>query len=111
MIYLDHHATTPIDPRAVQAMLPLMTELYANAGSVTHAAGREVAELVDRSWHALAACLGAEADELVMTSGATESNNYTFSAKPMALRASSAVIGNLNYGQLRPFGRLGPFMH
>jgi cysteine desulfurase len=75
MIYLDHHATTPMDPAAVEAMLPLLTELYANAGSVTHAAGREVAELVDRSWSGLAASVNAEVDELVMTSGATESNN------------------------------------
>lgn len=75
MIYLDNHATTPLDPVALDAMLPLLTEQFANAGSVTYAAGRQVAEVVGQATAAIAACLGAEADELIVTSGATESNN------------------------------------
>ncbi len=75
MIYLDHHATTPLDPEALAAMLPMMTEHFANAGSITHEAGREVAEIVDRSLNELCNLIGAAADELVITSGATESNN------------------------------------
>ncbi|MEZ6137459.1 MAG: cysteine desulfurase family protein [Pirellulaceae bacterium] len=75
MIYLDHHATTPLDPRALEAMLPLLGEHYANPGSIAHAAGRRVAEMTGDATARLAALLGAEADELVITSGATESNN------------------------------------
>ncbi|MBX3424022.1 MAG: cysteine desulfurase [Pirellulaceae bacterium] len=75
MIYLDHHATTPLDPLALQAMLPLFQQQFANPGSLTHQAGREVAEIVQSSVVELARLIGAQADELVMTSGATESNN------------------------------------
>ena len=75
MIYLDHHATTPLDPVALAAMLPLMQEQFANAGSTTHQAGREVAAVVALAVERLAAAMGAQPDELVMTSGATESNN------------------------------------
>lgn len=75
MIYLDNHATTPLDPVALKAMLPLLQDQFANPGSITHAAGRTVAEQVERAIARLAAALGATADELVMTSGATESNN------------------------------------
>ena len=75
MIYLDHHATTPLDPEVLSTMLPLLTEHFANSGSVTHEAGRAVAELLERAQHELALLLGGSSDELVITSGATESNN------------------------------------
>lgn len=75
MIYLDNHATTPVDPRVIDAMLPLMTEHFANAGSVTHETGRYVADLVADAVQSMAIHLGCRGDELVMTSGATESNN------------------------------------
>lgn len=75
MIYLDNHSTTPLDPAALEAMLPLLGEQFANAGSVTHAAGRAVAERIDRALANLSAMIGASDDELVITSGATESNN------------------------------------
>ncbi len=75
MIYLDNHATTQLDPNALAAMLPLLHERFANAGSVTHAAGREIAEQIDTAIAQLAAMIGAAEDELVITSGATESNN------------------------------------
>lgn len=75
MIYLDHHATTPLEPDVLAAMLPMLTEHFANAGSVTHEAGRAVAEQLERAQHELACLIGGAADELVITSGATESNN------------------------------------
>ncbi len=75
MIYLDNHSTTPLDPAALAAMLPIFGEHFANAGSVTHAAGRAVAERIDRSIANLSAMIGASDDEVVITSGATESNN------------------------------------
>lgn len=75
LIYLDNHATTPLDPDVLKAMLPLLTEHFANPGSVTHEAGRMVNETVQHSFACIAQCLGAEVDEIVATSGATESNN------------------------------------
>lgn len=75
VIYLDNHATTRLDPAALDAMLPLMREGFANAGSLTHQAGRDVAERVALAIAQIATCMKATPDELVMTSGATESNN------------------------------------
>jgi cysteine desulfurase len=75
MIYLDNHATTPLDPAALSAMLPMLGEHFANAGSITHAAGRAVAAQIDAAIADMARMIGAADDELVITSGATESNN------------------------------------
>lgn len=75
MIYLDNHATTPLDPYALQAMLPFFQQQFANAGSITHQFGRDVAQRVDAAIASLAHMIGAADDELVITSGATESNN------------------------------------
>ena len=75
LIYLDNHATTRCDPRVVEAMLPLLSENYGNPHSVTHQAGRLAAELVDTHLKSFASCLGANAEDFVITSGATESNN------------------------------------
>ncbi len=74
-IYLDYHATTPVDPRVVEAMLPWFTERFGNAGSVNHPWGYEAAEAVAQARASIAAALGATAREVLFTSGATESNN------------------------------------
>jgi len=75
MIYLDNHATTPCDPRVIEAMLPWFTTRFGNAGSVEHALGREAAEAVETARGHVARLIGAAATEIVFTSGATESNN------------------------------------
>lgn len=75
MIYLDHHATTPCDPRVLAAMLPWFTERFGNAGSVEHAMGREAEAAVAEARAAVAALIGAVPSEILFTSGATESNN------------------------------------
>jgi len=75
LIYMDNHATTRVDPRVVEAMLPYFTELYGNSGSINHCYGHVAQDAVDRSRASIAAALGAGPREIVFTSGATESNN------------------------------------
>ena len=87
MIYLDHHATTPCDPRVVEAMLPFFTEGFANPASAQHAAGREAAAHLDRARAEIAALIGAEESEIVFTSGATEADNLALFGVAEASRA------------------------
>lgn len=74
-IYLDNHATTPVDPRVLKAMRPWWEENFANPGSVEHMMGRAAEAAVEEARDHAASLIGAEAREIVLTSGATEANN------------------------------------
>src|ERR687890_1281130 len=73
-VYLDHSATTPVDPRVVEAMLPFLTAKFGNPSSV-HFYGQEARAAVDRARREVAGLIGARPNEVVFTSGGTESNN------------------------------------
>lgn len=75
-IYMDYHATTPVDPRVLDAMLPYFTDMFGNAASIDHGHGHTAQQAVEKSRYAVARFVNAGfPDEIVFTSGATESNN------------------------------------
>jgi cysteine desulfurase len=85
-LYLDYNATAPLDPRVFEAMRPYFLEDIGNAGSRTHLYGQRAKEAVDRARQQVADLLGVRSDEVLFTSGATESNNLV-------------LLGLLRHGQ------------
>ena len=86
-IYLDHAATTPVDPRVVEKMLPWLTAKFGNPASTTHSFGREARNAVESARQQVAALLNAEPRDIVWTSGATESDNLALKGAACAREA------------------------
>lgn len=111
-IYLDYHASTPCDPRVVEAMLPFFVEVYANPSS-PHRSGREAAGAVADAREKVADCIGATPGEIAFTSGATESNNLAIlgaaRAAPSRRRRviASAIEHKAVLGPMRALQREG----
>ncbi len=109
-IYLDHHATTPVDPRVAEVVVRVMTECYGNANSSEHAFGREAASLVDAAAGQVAALVGAQPEDVRFTSGASEALRLALAyasqacgERPLKVAASAiehpALIAELERGQ------------
>src|SRR5206468_12697200 len=75
MVYLDHSATTPLDPEVLQAMMPYLTEEFGNASSV-YGLGQRARQAIDQARDEVAAFYGVEAREVIFTSGGTEGDNF-----------------------------------
>ena len=86
MVYLDYHATTPVDPRVLDAMLPYFTQEFGNPASKQHRFGWKAQEAVEAARAQVAQLIGAAAGEIVFTSGASESNNLAIKGAAHALR-------------------------
>jgi cysteine desulfurase len=93
MIYLDHHATTPVDARVLEAMLPYFTEKFGNAASKHHRFGWDASDAVERARKQVAALIGAGSKDVIFTSGATEANNLAIKGAAMARRGPSTSLG------------------
>src|SRR3954465_10051976 len=86
-VYLDNQATTPLDPRVLDAMLPYFTEEFGNPHSESHIYGKEAGAAVERAREDVARLIGADPREIVFTSGATEANNLALKGAAHFARA------------------------
>ena len=91
-IYLDHNATTPVDPAVLEAMLPFFTEAFGNPSSVDHAYGHEAAGAVEQARAQVARTIGVRPEEIVFTGSCTEANNLAIIGVARALAAPGHFI-------------------
>ncbi|MEQ8785235.1 MAG: aminotransferase class V-fold PLP-dependent enzyme [Pirellulaceae bacterium] len=109
-VYMDNHATTRVDPRVLEAMLPYFDSAYGNAGSTSHVFGWDAQDAVDAARESVARALGAAPREIVFTSGATESNNLAIRGvcQRLTRRGDHLVsVATEHKAVLDPLSRLG----
>jgi cysteine desulfurase len=98
MIYLDHHATTPVDARVLEAMLPFFSEKFGNAASKQHRFGWDAADAVEKARKQVASLIGAGSKDIVFTSGATEANNLAIKgAAKAAMEGAGGAEGRRDH--------------
>jgi cysteine desulfurase len=91
-VYMDYHATTPVDPRVLEVMMPYFTENFGNASSTDHIYGAKAAESVEKSREQIASLINARPEEIVFTSGATESDNLAIKGVAFAYKEKGKHI-------------------
>ena len=109
LIYLDYHATTPVDARVLQAMLPYFTEKFGNAASKHHRLGWEAKDAVECARKQVAALVGAGSKDVIFTSGATEANNLAIKGAAQARRGERdhlVTVATEHKAVLDPMARL-----
>ena len=109
LIYLDHHATTPVDARVLETMLPFFSDRFGNAASKHHRFGWEANDAVERARKQVAALVGAGSKEIVFTSGATEANNLAIKGAAAARRGERdhlVTVATEHKAVLDPMARL-----
>ena len=74
-IYMDHHATTPVDPRVLDSMIPFFSEVYGNPASIDHEFGHQAMQAVEEARRQISSAIGCASEEIIFTSGATEADN------------------------------------
>jgi cysteine desulfurase len=109
VIYLDHHATTPVDARVLEVMLPYFTEKFGNAASKHHSFGWDANDAVERARKQVAALIGAGSKDVIFTSGATEANNLAIKGAATARRGERdhlVTVATEHKAVLDPMARL-----
>lgn len=112
-VYLDYNATTPVDQRVVDAMLPYFTDGFGNAASIDHLYGHEAQEAVEHAREQVASLIGASPEEIIFTSGATEADNIAIlGTLTRADDAAELVVSAVEHpAVLEPAERLGQRLH
>lgn len=102
-IYMDYHATCPLDPRVLEEMLPYFIDKFGNSASKQHSFGWQAELAVEKARGQLALCVGAKAEELIFTSGATESNNLAVLGflEPFFGKEAHFITSTIEHSSLR----------